>query len=204
MDLLVSRLVSGTIHPGAIYSAAALAGDLGISTGPVREAVLSLVQDGVLEVVKNRGYRVVTLSDTDLDEVYEMRCLLEVPAIGNVARRGLSVGELARCSDEIARMGDLVKRGDVNEFLITDKAFHLGIISLTGNSRLVKAVGKLRDESRLYGLDHLARTHELNAANAEHAGLVQAIASMDVESAQVNMQVHLRHTRGIWAARGEE
>ncbi|HUC27740.1 MAG TPA: GntR family transcriptional regulator, partial [Streptosporangiaceae bacterium] len=75
-------LVTGQIVPGVVYSAAALAAELGVSNSPVREAMLALVDEGLMEVVPNRGYRPVTLSATDTAEIIQLRELLEVPAVG--------------------------------------------------------------------------------------------------------------------------
>jgi DNA-binding transcriptional MocR family regulator len=61
-------LVSGQIVPGVVYSASALAAELGVSNSPVREAMLALVDDGLMEVVPNRGYRPVALSAADTAE----------------------------------------------------------------------------------------------------------------------------------------
>ncbi|MER6873164.1 GntR family transcriptional regulator, partial [Amycolatopsis sp. NPDC000673] len=80
LEVVRQAMVSGDLRPGDIYSAAALATRLGVSSSPVREALLTLVNQGLLEPVRNRGYRVVAMTERDLDEIYEMRLLLEVPA----------------------------------------------------------------------------------------------------------------------------
>ena len=69
-------MVSGELEPGGIYSATALATQLGVSASPVREAMLTLVNQGLMEAVRNRGFRVLPLDDEDRREIYEMRCLL--------------------------------------------------------------------------------------------------------------------------------
>lgn len=103
LEVIRQALVSGEIKPGEIYSAAALATRLGVSGSPVREAMLTLVNQGLMEPVRNRGYRVVPMSEHDLDEVYEMRLLLEVhgtlQAAGNMSK-----GDLARLESTVADM----------------------------------------------------------------------------------------------------
>jgi len=64
---LEAALVAGELQPGEIYSAPGLAERFGVSATPVREALLDLVRDGFVEVVRNRGFRVVEMSETDLD-----------------------------------------------------------------------------------------------------------------------------------------
>ena len=65
LSAIRSALMTGQLVPGVVYSAAALAADLGVSNSPVREAMLALVDEGLMEVVPNRGYRPVTLSAAD-------------------------------------------------------------------------------------------------------------------------------------------
>ncbi len=82
------RIVTGEFAAGEIYSAPALAAVLGVSATPVREAMLELTADGLVEVVPNRGFRVVEPSQHDLDEIFELRLMLEVPAAERAAERG--------------------------------------------------------------------------------------------------------------------
>ena len=72
-------MVAGELKPGEMYSAPALGERFGVSATPVREAMLDLVKDGFVEAVRNRGFRVLEMSDEDLDEVSQIRLLLEVP-----------------------------------------------------------------------------------------------------------------------------
>src|SRR5215475_15648826 len=87
LAVLKLRLVSGDLAPGEIYSAASLAAQLGVSASPIREAMLTLVNQGLMEAVRNRGFRVVPLDDNDRREIYEMRVLLEIPATAALAGR---------------------------------------------------------------------------------------------------------------------
>ncbi|MFD0448742.1 GntR family transcriptional regulator [Streptomyces indonesiensis] len=155
LALVRQALVSGEIRPGDIYSAAALATRLGVSSSPVREAMLTLVNEGLMEPVRNRGYRVIPMSEHDLDEVYTMRLLLEVPgtlqAAANAQPEDLT--RLAVIADEIEKTA---REGDVVGFLEADRRFHLGLLQLCGNRRLVTTVAAMRDQTRLYGLEALA------------------------------------------------
>src|SRR4051794_17309245 len=87
---LRAAMISGEMRPGRVYSAPALAADLGVSATPVREAMLDLAGEGLVEAVRNRGFRVTELTDRDLDEYTEVRALIEVPTVGRVARTATS------------------------------------------------------------------------------------------------------------------
>ena len=203
LDVVRQALVSGEIKPGDIYSAAALAERLGVSNSPVREAMLTLVHEGLMEAVPNRGFRVVPLSNVDLDEVYQLRLLLEVPAMVQLTERGIAAerGRLTALAEDIERAA---ADRDVIRFLETDRAFHLELLGLLGNRRLVSIVANLRDQTRLYGLKALAQQDKLGASAAEHRRLLAAIAAGHTEAVDRLTRAHLEHTRREWAGEQPE
>ncbi|AXK32447.1 GntR family transcriptional regulator [Streptomyces armeniacus] len=191
-------IVSGEIGPNEIYSASALATRLGVSNSPVREAMLTLVNQGILEPVRNRGFRIVPISEHDLDEIGEMRRMLEVPGV---------VALIDRASDEdiealrpIAEEIECAARsGDVAVFLDADRRFHLSLLELGGNSRLVKTVAQLRDQTRLYGVSALAEQGTLQQTAPEHFEILDALLARDAAAVEQVMARHLDHIRGEWA-----
>ncbi|MFE9345671.1 GntR family transcriptional regulator [Streptomyces olivaceus] len=198
LDLVRQSLVSGEIRPGDIYSASALAARLGVSSSPVREAMLTLVNEGLMEPVRNRGYRAVPMSEHDLDEVFAMRLLLEVPGTLWAAERATpeDLAALRTVADEIEAAAGA---GDVVAFLDADRRFHAGLLRLCGNRRLVDTVLSLRDQTRLYGLDALARHGMLDASAREHHAMLDAAAAGDTARLEAAVRHHLRHTRSDWA-----
>ena len=197
-----ARIITGEIEAGEIYSAPSLAARLGVSATPIREAMLDLVSEGLVESVRNRGFRVLQLSNEDLDEIFELRLLLEVPAIGRVAG-SLDLAEARRFRALVEEIETFAADGDLADFLDADRSFHLGLIGLLGNGRLVEIVDRLRLQSRLFGLERLARTGMLAQSAAEHREILDAVVSADRRKAEALMRQHLRHTRGIWAGLSE-
>ncbi len=191
-------MIRGEIRPGEIYSAAALASQLGVSNSPVREAMLTLVNEGFMVPVRNRGFQVVGFSRRDLEEIHQVRRMLEVPAMAEVARRS---GEF-----DFAPLRTLAQRnvaaaasGDLDGYLETDRAFHLGLTELIGNQRLVKAIAGLRDHTRLFGLKGLLEQGQLTSSAAEHVDILDAIERGDVERTEQLMTIHLDHIVNEWA-----
>jgi DNA-binding GntR family transcriptional regulator len=197
------RIVTGEIAAGEIYSAPALAAVLGVSATPVREAMLELTADGLVEVVPNRGFRVVEPSQHDLDEIFELRLMLEVPAAERAARRGISAADQARLLELAMLIEKRAEEGDTVGFLAADRDFHLGLLGVLGNSRLVEIVSRLRDQARLYGLPMLAQRGELRESAQEHRALLEAICRQDAAAVSAIATHHLEHTRGIWAGIAE-
>src|ERR1700736_5796567 len=146
---LEAALVAGELKPGELYSAPALGERFGVSATPVREAMLALAKDGFVVAERNRGFRVVEISESDLDQISQIRLMLEVPATVEVARI-ISDGvlnELAATADEIVAAA---ARGDLIDYLDCDRRFHVELISVLGNDRLTELVDRLRRQTRLF------------------------------------------------------
>jgi DNA-binding GntR family transcriptional regulator len=199
---LEAALVSGELQPGEIYSAPALAERFGVSATPVREAMLDLVKDGFIEVVRNKGFRVLEMSEDDLDQISQIRLLLEVPSTASAAAvlTPEKFEVLARLADEIT---GAASRGDIIRYLDADRRFHVELTSSLGNPRLTELVDRFRRQTRLFGLDDLARSGRLNASAQEHHELLLALRAGDIDATTRLMNAHIGHTRGLWAGREE-
>ncbi|MFK0121336.1 GntR family transcriptional regulator [Streptomyces sp. NPDC090994] len=199
---LRTRIVLGRIEPGEVRSVISVAEELGVSITPVREAVMDLANQGMVEVMRNRGFRVPQLSEHDLDEIFRIRTMLEVPAMADVVRilDGAPVPRFRRLAEELT---EAAREGDLVNFLDKDRQFHLGLLELLGNGRLVAMVAQLRDQARMQGLQKLADQGELTHSGEEHLTLVDAIEAGEADRAAELMRAHLAHSRGIWAGRAE-
>ena len=202
-ESLRAALVSGRMAPGATYSIPTLADQFGVSATPVREAMLDLVNEGIVAPVPNKGFRVVELTDDELDQVTELRRLLEVPTVRDLAG-SIDAAAIKRLRTLADAVHDAARRGDVVAYVESDRELHLALLGEAGNPRLVEMVGRLRDQSRLYGLEQLAADGVLVDSAAEHVRLIDALESGDRRAAEKVMAHHLDHVRGIWASRREE
>jgi DNA-binding GntR family transcriptional regulator len=131
-EALRALLITGQMRPGRIYSAPKLAAEFGVSATPVREAMLDLVSEGLVEVVRNKGFRVTVLDDRDLDSLAELRGFVEVPVMGLVAEA--CVGEVA---EEVERLRPLARRiteaaaaHDLVTYTEADNEFHTRFLAL--------------------------------------------------------------------------
>jgi DNA-binding GntR family transcriptional regulator len=197
---LRTSIITGELTPGELYTVGAFAERLGVSATPVREALGDLAQLGLVETIRNRGFVVRHLTDHDLDEIFQLRLLLEAPAVEQVAGR-LPPDDLAVCRQLVERCKTAAAAADLELFLETDREFHLRLLGVLGNLRLVRILGELRDQTRLYGLRELAASGRLVAAAEEHESLLEAVEAGDGKSARQEMTKHLRHIRGAWAGK---
>jgi len=199
---LRTALISGQLQPGTTYSIPTLAEQLGVSATPVREAMLDFVQQGILAAVPNKGFRVVEMTDADLDALTEVRRMLEVPAVER-ASGALSDESIVHLRIIAEQVRDAAAAGDLVSYLEGDREFHLALLAGAGNPRLIDIVDALRTQSRLYGLGDLAADGTLVASAQEHLELLEAVARGDSAAAADLMGHHLDHVRGSWARRDE-
>jgi DNA-binding GntR family transcriptional regulator len=197
-NALRAAMVSGRLEPGVVYSAPALAGTFGVSATPVREAMLDLAKEGLVEAVRNKGFRVTELSDRDLDELTELRMLIEVPTTARLAGR-LDPAALAELRELAGGIETAAAAGDLIAYVDADREFHLTLLAHSGNRHLVDLVAGLRSRARLSGLGRLADTGRLDDSAREHGTLVDVLARGDAAAAETLIRQHIQHVRGIWA-----
>jgi DNA-binding GntR family transcriptional regulator len=196
---LRAAVISGELRPGMVYSAPSLAAQFGVSATPVREAMLDLAKEGLIDVVRNKGFRVTELSEKDLDDLCQLRALIEVPTVRRIAGTRADPAVIERLRELAAGIEDAAHRHDLITHVTLDMEFHLGLLALAGNPHLVETVRSLRARSRIYGLRSLAERDELVPSSREHAELLDLIAAGDAAGAEQLMDRHIRHVRGIWA-----
>lgn len=199
---LRAALVTGRMSPGVMYSAPVLADMLGVSATPVREAMLDLVREGLVDVVRNKGYRVASLSDEDLDHLTELRMLVEVPAMTAIAERceGAIAAEVEALRDLATELERAAQNMNLMEYVGLDTLFHTRFLSIHGNPQLVEFVRDLRGRSRLYGLEQMARSGRLMESTLEHRRLIDLALARDGAGMADLMRRHLGRTRTEWAA----
>jgi DNA-binding GntR family transcriptional regulator len=201
-EAIRASIITGVMEAGRVYSVPPLAEQLGVSLTPVREAMLDLVNERLLEPVRNKGFRVPVLSDQDLQDIFEIRTLLEASSVRRISGPMLAA-KRAEFAELVHQIEDRAASGDLTGFLTADRQFHLGLLSMLGNQRLIELVGSLRDQTRLYGLADLVKSDRLMESAREHADILESLAEGNGAQAEALTRRHLEHTRGIWAGRSE-
>ncbi|MFI1829329.1 GntR family transcriptional regulator [Streptomyces sp. NPDC020412] len=198
LQALRAALAGGELVPGEVYSAPALAGRFGVSATPVREAMQQLAADGAVDVVPNRGFRVAVRSPRELAQLAEVRALIEVPVVLELARsvpreRWAALRPLADAAASAAATGDRARYGEA------DRAFHRVVLALSGNDQLVTVADDLHRRSqwplRAAGVDGAASAPgraALIADAAEHGALLDALTAGDLAAVEALLRGHLR------------
>lgn len=163
---------------------------LGMSRTPVREAMIRLERDGVVEIRPRHGMRVLPVSSRDMREIYEVLTALESSAAEIVARRGATPGEISRLRAAVADMDAALGRDDLDGWAEADKRFHGLLVALAGNERLQQMVSQLGEQAHRARVLTLKLRPKPVSSIRDHARLVAAIARRDAEGAR---QIHHDH-----------
>ncbi|SOD63356.1 transcriptional regulator, GntR family [Streptomyces zhaozhouensis] len=193
-DALRAAVVSGEMEPGVVYSAPALAARFGVSATPVREAMLELVREGMVDSVPNKGFRVTEISPLDLDHIVELRLLIEPATVWRIVP-DVPEEHLATLRAMAQRIMDHAAAGDLLSYSEADRRFHLALLAYGGNPALVQTVSQLHARTRLLGLSSVARRGRLGAAAEEHLRLVELVALRDRDGARALMRAHIQQMR---------
>ncbi|MFD1210531.1 GntR family transcriptional regulator [Arthrobacter sp. GCM10027362] len=176
--IIRAQIVSGRLEPGSMHSIGEIAERLNVSITPVREALHDLAREGLIEMKRNRGFLVRTPSSKELDDIVQIRAMLEVSSVREITERGLikdfaPLRSLSRKTQVFAEAGEWVG------FLDTDREFHLSILAALDNPKLLEIVGSLRDQSRLFGLDKMAGSISFRQSTKEHELILDAMEDHD-------------------------
>ncbi|WP_053655949.1 GntR family transcriptional regulator [Streptomyces sp. MMG1121] len=182
LDALRTALVTGELEPGEVYSAPVLGERFGVSATPVREAMQQLALEGAVEVVPNRGFRVVERGARELAELAEVRALIEVPVMLRLARtvpaeRWAALRPLAEETVRAAASGCAATYAE------SDRAFHRALLSLAGNEQLVRTAEDLHRRAQwpLVGGPVRHARADLVADASEHMALLEALIARNLD-----------------------
>lgn len=165
---------------------------LGMSRTPVREAMVRLEQEGMVELRSRHGMRILPISADALAEIYDILTALEGVAAEEAARRGADPAEFAALQDAVDEMEEALAQDDLRRWSQADARFHRLLVQLGGNRRLAAIVEQVSDQA------HRARAATLRlrpkpvGSNRDHAALVQAIRDRNPALAR---QIHEQHRR---------
>ncbi|MFF5937085.1 GntR family transcriptional regulator [Streptomyces sp. NPDC012508] len=190
LQALRTALVGGELVPGEVYSAPVLAERFGVSATPVREAMQQLAIEGAVEVVPNRGFRVVERTPRELAELAEVRALIEIPIMLRLART-VPAARWAELRPLAEATGAAAARGDRAHYAEADRAFHRAVLSLAGNEQLLTVADDLHRRSQWPLVSGPVTRHgDLVADAAEHTALLDALIAQDVTVVQSLVREH--------------
>ena len=192
-EAIRSAIIVGQLAPGALYSVQSLADAFGVSRTPVREALIDLATQGMVRFERNRGVRILETSIHDLEEVFTLRLLLEVPATYRAVEQ-MNDPALRQLRKEFAAMQRAAQAQDEPVLMRHDRRFHSVILEMSGNRRLAQFVDHLRDLVLTRGASTVGRSRSLEDIVAEHGEILDRVQAGDPHGAAAAMRAHIIHT----------
>jgi DNA-binding GntR family transcriptional regulator len=196
-------ILTGAAEAGSHLGESELAATLGLSRTPVREALQRLGADGLVEVLPHRGARVVRWTDRDLEEIFELRSLLEPYAAARAARLEPDEAVLAGLRRQCAAMERAAADGDLARVAQLNSRFHAAVIELSGNRRLPAMLTSVMHAPLILGTFRRYDAEAMTRSMDHHRELVAALTAGDPDWAESVMRAHIRAAANNLADSGE-
>lgn len=184
------RILDNVWAPGHRALEGALALELGMSRTPVREALIRLANEGLVEVIPRHGMRVLPVSPADMREIYQILTSLESMAAALVALARPTAAELAPLEKASRDMEKALKRDDLDGWAEADERFHRHLVEMCGNARLAAIVFNYWDRAHRARMVTLRMRRPPVNSTREHLAIVEAIRRGDVDAAGTLFRLH--------------
>ncbi len=191
----LKRIILGRqISPGENLNEGELAGALGVSRTPVREAINRLEKEGLVEIIPQRGAFVVQVSAKDVWELFLIRENLEGLAAKLAAER-MDEKNLARLESCVQGFTEPFNEQDIKRYSREDFKFHQTIVSLSQAKRLIQLVSSLHDQIRMFRLTTVGLSGRMKTSLAEHRGMIESFRKRNPGECERKMREHIRQVR---------
>ncbi len=192
---LERRIISGEIAAGTKLNEADIAGALGVSRGPVREAFRALDQAGLVRVEKNRGVFVRQVSLAEANEIYEVRAVLE-GLIGRLAAKRIDAEQLEQLRVVVKKMAAHDRTRKAEAYFALNVEFHDVLAKAAGNQALLNHYRRVVNELDLYRRETISRsTDNIPISTREHEAIVNAVSLGDEKLADRLLSEHVLQSR---------
>jgi DNA-binding GntR family transcriptional regulator len=184
--LLKHRIIHNELPAGAEIDDTSIAEELKISRTPVREAIVRLQNEKLVEIQPRRSCRVLPLPVDSMKQIYEFLTAIEAFAVWTLASRGPSPPELVVLHDCVRAMEEGLAQDDLGAWIMADESFHRALLSLSGNAYVEEVGFAFRDRvHRAHVIALKLRAKPVRSVQA-HRELVDLIASGDADAARAN------------------
>lgn len=183
-------IVSGELPEGAPLRQDELAGKLGVSRTPLREAITRLDGEGLVRSDRHRGAVVRKPTAAELAEVYDIRELLECHA-GRLAVRNATPEDIAHLRKVLAQFEEAAS---IEEWAQLNTRFHTDMYAIAHGELLSDLIAKLRNRSEFYIRVLVSTPGRSHQAEEDHRQILEALVSRDAHALEEAIRLHLRHT----------
>lgn len=188
-NTLRQAILKGELKPGERLMELTLAERLGVSRTPIREAMRKLELEGLVVMIPRRGAQVANITEKDLNDVLEVRIVLENMAIEKACKR-MTEEQMDKLVKAAGEFEDTMADGNLVHLAEADVAFHEIIYQASDNRRLIQVLNNLREQIYRYRVEYLKEEETRKLLVKEHEELCQAIRERNVEKA---CEISFRH-----------
>lgn len=189
-NTLRQGILTGELKPGERLMEIHLAKRLGVSRTPIREAIRMLELEGLVTMIPRRGAEVSRISGQDLQDVLEVRKVLDSLSTRLASERITEEGkkELEKAAAEFV---EVVKNGDSTSIADADVRFHDVILQASGNKRLIQMVNNLAERIYRYRLECIKDKSNHSKLIDEHALIMKYVVAGDADKACEYAEMHI-------------
>ena len=188
---LEEEILSGELTRGTALGEIALSKRLGVSRTPVRGALHRLAEEGLVEILPNRGATVIGINIDDLVDIYNIRERLEGLASALAAKRA-TVDEISRLTEAVELADFYISKNDTEHIKELDTVFHSIIYSASGSRFLSRTLSELHRKIKSYRKRSLSVPGRLEKTAVEHREILEAIKRGDAEEADRLTSSHIK------------
>lgn len=189
-ERLKEEIRTNSLPPGYQAPEPEIAMRLGMSRTPVREALIKLEAEGLVELIPRRGARVLPVRPDDMREIYEILTSLEPDAAATLAARKPTAAELAPLAQATADMEAALNEEDLDKWAEADDRFHLTLLELQGNRRLKGIISSLFDQAHRARIVTLRMRDLPTKSTEEHRQILEHLRKGDAEAARRAFRGH--------------
>jgi DNA-binding GntR family transcriptional regulator len=192
-ERIKSEIFGFRLLPGERFTEGEIAARMGVSRTPVREALYRLQRDGCLEVLFRAGWRVRPLDFAQLDELYDVRIVLELAAVrsGSSHNRRTALDELKR----IWLVPAAERETDGLAVARWDEAFHQGLVIATGNREMARMHLEVTEKIRVVRRLDFTQKPRIEATYIEHGRILRAVLQRKADQAQLLLRSHIETSK---------
>ncbi len=188
-----NQILSGVLEKGTLITELKLCEQFGVSRTPVREALMRLRQEGLVEE-SGKGALVVGITEADIDDIYEVRIRVEGLASARCAER-ISEDELKKLEETVSLQEFYAERGKADSIRNLDSEFHRLIFSYCGSRTLETLLLELHRKVKLVRRVSVEDPLRAKEAVSEHRAILRALAARDVGRAEELTALHIRNAK---------
>jgi DNA-binding GntR family transcriptional regulator len=190
--ILKERIIKGDLAQGSKLFEAKIAKQLGVSRTPVREAIRELAAEGFVKISPNQGVEISNISIEDIQEVLQIRAVLEGLAAKFAATK-ITKEKIKELENFNKNMEKFISKDDISNFIKESEKFHGLILNIYGNNRLVQIRKNLDDQIHRYRSISLNIPGRLKHALEEHKKITEALKQGDLLKADELSKMHIEN-----------